>query len=61
MADELRKPPVNARDARTHWHALVAAAEKGERVIITRNGKPVATLVPIDEPDSDGSLETESP
>lgn len=35
----------NIGDARKHWAHLVAAAERGEDVILARNGKPVARIV----------------
>ncbi|MEO7854214.1 MAG: type II toxin-antitoxin system prevent-host-death family antitoxin [Rubrivivax sp.] len=34
-------------EAKTHLSELVARAERGEEVIITRHNKPVAKLVPI--------------
>lgn len=34
-------------EAKTHLSELVARAEQGEEVIITRHNKPVAKLVPI--------------
>jgi prevent-host-death family protein len=39
---------VGAYEAKTHLPALLAQVEKGETVIITRHGKPIAKLVPID-------------
>ncbi len=36
-------------EAKTHLSELVARAEQGEEVIITRHNKPVAKLVPITE------------
>ncbi len=36
-------------EAKTHLSRLVERAEAGEDVVIQRNGKPVARLVPIDE------------
>ena len=36
-------------EAKTHLSELVARAERGEEVIITRHNKPVAKLVPISE------------
>lgn len=37
-----------AEEARNRLPHLLAAAEKGQSTIITRNGRPVAALVPID-------------
>ncbi len=34
-------------EAKTHLSELVARAERGEEVVITRHNKPVAKLVPI--------------
>ena len=34
-------------EAKTHLSELVARAERGEEVVITRHNKPVARLVPI--------------
>ena len=38
---------VSIREAREHLSDLVAAAERGEAVTITRRGKKVARLVPL--------------
>lgn len=35
-------------EAKTHLSELVARAERGEEVIITRHQRPVAKLVPIE-------------
>ena len=37
-------------EAKANLSALIAAAEKGEEVIITRYGKPVAKLAGIEKP-----------
>lgn len=37
---------VNIRAAKTQLSQLVARAERGERIIIARDGKPVAQLGP---------------
>lgn len=37
---------VNIYDAKTRFSQLVARVEKGERVTISRHGRPVAQLVP---------------
>ena len=41
---------VSAYEAKTHLPRLLRAAERGESVIITRHGKPVAQLGPVQEP-----------
>jgi prevent-host-death family protein len=38
---------VGASEARTRLANLIRAVERGDTVIITRHGKPVAQLVPI--------------
>jgi prevent-host-death family protein len=38
---------VNMHDAKTKLSELVAAAERGEEVVIARNGTPAARLVPV--------------
>jgi prevent-host-death family protein len=38
---------VGLFEAKTHLSELIARAERGEEVIITRHNKPVAKLVPI--------------
>ena len=38
---------VSAYEAKTHLSRLLRAAERGETVIITRHGKPVAQLGPV--------------
>ena len=40
-------PTVSAYEAKTHLPRLIRAAERGETVIITRHGKPVAKLAPV--------------
>ena len=37
---------VGAFKAKTHFSSLLERVEKGEQIIITRHGKPVAKLVP---------------
>ena len=37
---------VSVADAKNHLSELLRLAAEGERVVITRNGKPVAQLVP---------------
>jgi prevent-host-death family protein len=40
---------VGAFEAKTHLSELLAAVEKGETITITRRGRPVARLAPIDD------------
>jgi prevent-host-death family protein len=42
--------PVSIYDAKTHFSRLVARAQSGEEIIITRGGHPVARLVPLAPP-----------
>lgn len=41
---------VNIATAKAHLSELVAKAEQGETIEIERHGKPVARLVPAEEP-----------
>jgi prevent-host-death family protein len=41
---------VGLFEAKTHLSELIARAERGEEVIITRHNKPVARLVPVRKP-----------
>jgi prevent-host-death family protein len=38
---------VGLFEAKTHLSELIARAERGEEVVITRHNKPVAKLVPV--------------
>jgi prevent-host-death family protein len=37
---------VNVHEAKTHFSKLLARVERGQEVLISRAGKPVARLVP---------------
>ena len=39
---------VNVREPKTHLSALLAPAAAGERIVLSRHGKPIAQLVPLD-------------
>ena len=39
---------VNVQEAKTHLSALLARVAAGERIVLSRYGKPVAQLVPLD-------------
>jgi prevent-host-death family protein len=41
---------VNVQEAKTRLSQILTAAESGEDVVIARDGKPVARLVPVDPP-----------
>ncbi len=41
---------VNVHEAKTHLSKLLARVAAGERIVIARAGKPIAVLVPVDEP-----------
>ena len=41
---------VGTFEGKTHFSRLVEEAERGEVIVITRNGKPVAQLGPISQP-----------
>ena len=40
---------IGAFDAKTHFSELLDRAEKGQETVVTRRGKPVAKMVPIDQ------------
>ena len=41
---------VSLADAKAHLSELVARAERGEEVCITKRGKPVVKLIRVDQP-----------
>lgn len=45
---------VGVLEARNQWSALLRLVERGKEIIITRDGKPIAKLVPL-TPDTDRS------
>lgn len=47
---------IGAFEAKTHLSELLAAAEAGERVTITRRGQPVAELGPVAGTDRSAAL-----
>jgi prevent-host-death family protein len=40
---------LNARDARAHFASVITHAQNGSPTVITRNGEPVAAVVPIED------------
>jgi prevent-host-death family protein len=41
---------VNMHEAKSRLSELVRLVEQGEKVVLARNGKPVAEIVPAEEP-----------
>lgn len=41
---------VNVLDAKTNLSKLLEAVQRGEEVVIANRGKPVARLVPVEQP-----------
>lgn len=41
---------VNIHEAKTHFSKLIERVRAGEEVVIAKAGKPVAKLVPVEEP-----------
>lgn len=41
---------VNVQEAKTRLSQLLVRAEAGEEVVVARDGRPVARLVPIEAP-----------
>ena len=39
---------VGAYEAKTKFSELIARAEKGESFVVTKNGRPVACITPVD-------------
>ncbi|OGT38177.1 MAG: prevent-host-death protein [Gammaproteobacteria bacterium RIFCSPHIGHO2_12_FULL_38_14] len=46
---------IGAFEAKTHFSALLEKIEKGEHIIITKHGHPVAKLVPVSGSDREQS------
>ena len=46
-------PEVGAFEAKTHLPRLLERVRKGERVVITKHGNPVAELIPFRKRDSE--------
>lgn len=40
---------VNIHEAKTNLSKLIAKFEKGEEIIVAKNGKPVFKFAPVDE------------
>ena len=37
---------VDVREAKTHFQRLLNGVSRGERFVITKNGRPIANLIP---------------
>lgn len=51
---------VGLFEAKTHLSELIARAERGEEVVITRHNKPVAKIVPIASGEVDAAARGEA-
>ena len=49
---------IGACEARTHLPRLLDRAQRGERLTITRHGRPVARLVPVEGDDRERARES---
>jgi prevent-host-death family protein len=49
-------PQIGMHEAKTKLSQLVERAEAGEEIVIARNGKPVARLVPVAQTSSMASV-----
>ena len=56
----MSKAMVNVHEAKTHFSELLTRVERGERITVARAGKPVAKLVPVDQPPP-GALPPDDP
>jgi prevent-host-death family protein len=41
---------VGSFEGKTHFSALIDAAERGETIVVTKKGRPVAQIGPISRP-----------
>ncbi|MEZ4312484.1 MAG: type II toxin-antitoxin system Phd/YefM family antitoxin [Polyangiaceae bacterium] len=48
--DGSNRAPINLYEAKSHLSELVDRAAGGEEVVIAKNGKPMARLVPLERP-----------
>jgi len=47
--------PINILDARNNLSKLVARAARGERVVLSKRGKAIVQIVPVDSHDHSAS------
>jgi prevent-host-death family protein len=52
----IRQTSVGAFEAKTHFSQLIERTLHGEEIFITRRGKTVAKLVPVNEPHNSESM-----
>ena len=46
-----RAQEVSVHEAKTHLSRLLDRVQAGEEIVITRHGRPVARLVPVESPE----------
>jgi prevent-host-death family protein len=54
----MKRTRKGAEEARNQLPDLLEAAEKGRSTIITKHGRPVAALVPLDRLDASGNQQS---
>ena len=47
---------ISTSEARTHFSALLDEVARGDTVVITKRGRPVARLTPPEAPDRQGGV-----
>jgi prevent-host-death family protein len=50
---------VGAYEAKTRFSELINRAEKGERFLVTKNGRPVARIMPVQDFDRERAKQAE--
>ncbi|MBM2809781.1 MAG: Type toxin-antitoxin system prevent-host-death family antitoxin [Chloroflexi bacterium] len=51
---------VGARDLKQHTGAVIARLKRGERLVLTVRGRPVAVIAPIDQQALDAAISREA-
>jgi prevent-host-death family protein len=57
MERKAAESTVGAYEAKTRFSELVARAEKGESFLVTKNGRPVARIGPVEDFDRANALQ----
>lgn len=49
---------VDVFEGKTHFSALIQQASQGETILVIKDGRPVAKIVPVDAVDEQGEAES---